>query len=318
MQGHAEVKGFKFHYVLGGDATGFRARKGKLGDRALTLDQDSVPYHHIVDTATRGNRVVLALSQDFQAAGQLARHLVDGHAVVLEPGQPSARMLEMAIDRNCARIEAQQRRAELVAKGEQHLLRTETCPTCGAVVELSGLDPTPYSYCRFCESLFSRDRRRVTSGERYRICEECGMFDRIQEYPEFYFYFLLVVYGFSYKQRFLCDGCAHNLFLKTLFLNLLFILGVPTAVWVKLKSLRGRDPDFGILAKANSLARAGRYQEAAADYGLVLRRQPSHPAVLMNQALGHLAGGDQTGAVPLLKRSLAACNHYVPVLRLLR
>jgi len=318
VQRHADVEEFKFRYVRNGDTLGFRAKQGRLGDKELTLDDDSVSYEQVVDTATRGNRIVMALSRELYIGGKLAEHLVDGSAVVLEPSGVSARVLEMAIDRRCARVAAQRRRAELVAKGQQQLLRTEECPSCGAVVDLSGLAPTLYTYCRFCESLFTRDRARVTSGEQYRICDECGLFDRIQEYPEFYFYFLLIVAGFSYKQRFLCDGCAHKLFLKTLFLNLLFVVGVPVAIWVKLKSLAGRDPTFETLARANSLARAGRYREAGVDYGVLLRGQPNHPAVLMNQALAHLVGGDQNGALGLLKRSLSACNHYAPVLRLLR
>ena len=144
------------------------------------------------------------------------------------------------------------------------------------------------------------------------------MFDRIQKYPEFYFYFFLIIYGFRYKQRFLCDSCAHDLFLKTFGLNLLFLIGVPTAIWVKIKSLTGRDSQFEILAKANSLARGGRYQEAKPHFDIVLRSQSDHPAVLMNQALGHLAAGDQSGAVSVLKKSASACNHYIPVLRMLR
>ena len=50
----------------------------------------------------------------------------------------------------------------------------------------------------------------------------------------------------------------------------------------------------------------------------VLRQIPDHPAVLMNQAVGHILGGDDAGSMAVLERSLAACNHYLPVIRLIQ
>jgi len=314
---HPEVSDFTFRYVDGeGNAQGLSRKKGRLGSDALVLDDEPVPYEQIAETVTRGSRLVLAVP-GFRRIGELGQHVLDGSVIALEPGKPSASELERAIDRRCARIEAQRRRAELVAAGKEDLLRIEECPACGAKVDLSGYEPTVYSYCSYCESVFSRDIARVTDGDRYRVCDECGMFDRIQQYPEFYFYFAVFFYGFSYRQRFLCDGCAHALFQKALLLNLLFLVGVPTALWVKIKSLSGRDPDFALLTRANAHARAGRCREAAVDYAAVLQKQPNHPGVLMSQALGYLIAGDQRQAASVLKRSLKACNHYAPALRLL-
>jgi hypothetical protein len=142
------------------------------------------------------------------------------------------------------------------------------------------------------------------------------MFDHIQPYTEFYFYFFLIVYGFSYKQVHLCHSCANKLFLKALALNLIFILGVPSALWVKIKSTMNRKHDFEGLDKANSLSKEGRSQEASQYYDSVLAKNPNHPAVLMDKALGQLIGGDQSGGVASLERSLRACNHYGPVMRI--
>lgn len=175
MQRTAKVDTFKFHYVLGGSTVGFRATKGRVGEKVLTMGEDHLPFDRIVDTTTRGKRLVVALSPEFQAKGKMAKHVIDGRALVLEPTEPTARALEMAIDRKCAELQAARRRAELEASGQQHLIRTELCPACGAKVDLSGLEPTPYVYCRFCESIFTRDRKRVTSGDRFSVCDECGM-----------------------------------------------------------------------------------------------------------------------------------------------
>ncbi len=143
------------------------------------------------------------------------------------------------------------------------------------------------------------------------------MFDHIRPYTEFYFYFLLLVYGFSYKQVHLCHSCAHKTFLKTLGLNLIFIIGVPSAIWLKVKSMMNRNPQFEGLAKANALAKAGRPMDAEPYFQQVLAQNPRHPAVLMNRAIGQINGGDKNGAVACLQESLRACNHYLPALRML-
>lgn len=318
MRHRSQYDGFRFRYVVDGETLGLRAREGTLDDEALNLAGMLIPYAHIVDTTSRGNRLILEFSQEFYyPEGEFAQCVIDGRLVVMEVRKGTARGVEMAVDRKCADAEAKARRAQLQAQGLHHLVRTEDCPSCGATIDLSGLDPTPYAHCRYCETIFSRDRMHIAAGAEYRICDECGLYDRVQEYPEFYFYFLLVVYGFRYNHPILCDGCAHRLFIKALVRNAIFLVGVPTAIWVKLKSLRARDPEYAGLTRANQLARKGRHRDAAVFYDELLRRLPEHPAILMNQAIGHGVGDDGSGAAALLDRSLAACNHYLPALRLL-
>jgi hypothetical protein len=316
MRATSDITTFDFRYLRGGQVT-FGKRHGAIGPAALTLDDTEIPYERLLETTTRADRLILVLGEGVEPGPRLSKFLEQGRWVAVRPAKLDARQLERAIDRRASSHQAELRRQDLIARGMEHLVRTVTCPVCKATVDLSGLDPTRYTYCPFCESVFGQDSRDVTDGRRYRTCDECGLFDRIQQYPEFYFYFLLVVYGFSYKQRFLCDSCAHRLFLKALAINLIFLLGVPTAVWVKVKSLRGREPSFAALADGNSLARGGRYREAAPLYAQLLKAHPDHPAILMNQALGHLEGGDQAGAAQVLARSVAACNNYLPALQLL-
>lgn len=317
MRATSEITTFDFRYVRGGQAT-FGKRHGAIGPAALTLDDTEIPYERLLDTTTRGERMIIGLGEGVAPGPRLAKFLAEGRWVVIVPLKLDPRQLERAIDRRASSHQAELRRQDLIARGMEHLVRTVTCPVCKATVDLSGLDPARYTYCPFCESVFSQDGRDLTDGRRYRTCDECGLFDRIQEYPEFYFYFLLVVVGFRFKRRFLCDTCAHRLFIKALAINFIFVLGVPTAVWVKIKSLRGREAAFATLAEGNALARRGRYQEAIPLFGQLLGSHPEHPAILMNQALGHLQGGDQAGAARTLSRAAAACNNYLPVLRLLQ
>jgi tetratricopeptide (TPR) repeat protein len=179
---------------------------------------------------------------------------------------------------------------------------------------------TPYVYCRYCETVFAAKKGKeiITRGSTYHECDECGMFGRIRGYTEFYFYFLLVAYGFSYKERYLCDSCAHRMFVKTLLTNLIFILGVPSSIYAKLKSLTGREAGLKKLGRASALSRAGKYQQAAPIYQQIYQKHPEHPGLRMNEGIGHLRGNDVQGAMRCFEQSLKACGNYLPVIRLIR
>ncbi|MEW6496745.1 MAG: hypothetical protein AB1589_30115 [Cyanobacteriota bacterium] len=155
----------------------------------------------------------------------------------------------------------------------------------------------------------------MTKGSTYRLCDECGMFDRVKSYTEFYFYFLLIVYGFYYKRRHVCDNCASAIFWKTFLLNLLFVIGVPSSLWIKIKSMIGRDPYLKQLATANSLSKKGNFQRADKLYNQLSKQYPEHPGLLMNEGLGHLQGKDTAGAVYRFEQALKSCSNYYPVIK---
>jgi tetratricopeptide (TPR) repeat protein len=144
------------------------------------------------------------------------------------------------------------------------------------------------------------------------------MYDRVRGYTVFYFYFLLVVYGYSLKRRFVCDTCAADLAKKALLLNFIFLLGIPSSIYMWIKSAAGRDPYFQDLAKANKLARKGKYQQADEIYDRLFSLYPEHPGLLMNKGLGHLHGGDGSGAAGFLTRSLKACGNYLPTRQIIQ
>ncbi len=87
-------------------------------------------------------------------------------------------------------------------------------------------------------------------------------------------------------------------------------------MWIKAQS--GREPQFQELAKANRLARKGKYQEADEIYGRLFSQFPDHPGLLMNMGLGHMHGKDGNGGMGFLSRSLRACTNYLPSLQLIR
>ena len=142
----------------------------------------------------------------------------------------SAEKLERHVDRYSSKIEAERYKEALIKEGRGSEYRVVECPCCSATVNLSEYPKTSFVYCRFCETVFGEGLQRLKGVEQYRECDECGFHDRVQSYGEFYFYFLLVVYGFSHKRRHMCDACAAALANKLLAINAIFVLGVPNAI----------------------------------------------------------------------------------------
>jgi hypothetical protein len=308
---------FKFRYVSGGQVIGLFSQNGTATVQGLILGEDSLSYHEIVDTTVRDDRLLLVISPGRKWSKKLAKVLIDGKGVAIEVYKVEAADLERHINRNCSRWRAEANRQRLINIGKGDLFYFQVCPECRAIIDLSELDQSLYIYCRFCETVFTQKREIITKGEVYRICNECGMFDRVRGYTEFYFYFLLIAYGFSMKRRHVCDNCADAIFRKTLLLNLIFILGVPSSIYLKLKSLAGREPYLRELAKANALARKGRYMDAVPIFTRLQSKYPKHPGLLMNEGMGYLIGKNYDIAFGKFKQALMACSNYLPVLRLM-
>jgi tetratricopeptide (TPR) repeat protein len=314
----AADKSFKFRYVIGGQPSGFLSQAGKATGQELLLGEESLSYDEIVDTTVRDDRLLLAISPKGNLGKKLSKAMINGNLVAREVYKVEALNLERHIDRICSRRKAETNRQRLIDAGKGELFRFAVCPECHAIIDLSELGESRYTYCRFCETIFTRSKEISTKGSVYRICNECGMFDRVRGYTEFYFYFLLVAYGFSMKRRYVCDNCADSIFRKTLLLNLIFLLGVPSSIYLKLKSLTGREPFLRELAKANALARKGRYKEAAPIFTKLQSKYPEHPGLLLDEGMGYLAGKNYSSAVAQFKRALMSCNNYLPVLQLMQ
>ena len=250
-----------------------------------------------------------------QIAGEAGGFLTDS-VLVIEPERIGAERVEAEIDRHVSRHMLAARRSAAAAEGKEHLIRASTCPTCAAEIDLTDFDSGSYVFCPFCSSVFLGHNSQ-TLGREYRGCDECGYFGRVQEYPEFYFYFLLIVYGFRYNKRYLCTSCANGLFWKALLLNSIFVIGVPTAVWVKIKSVLGRDPGMADLRRATELAKKGRVRDAAPLFQTVLQHHPDHPGVLLNEGLGWFIAGDEASGSQRFSQALRSCPNYVPLMRLI-
>ncbi|NEQ38822.1 MAG: hypothetical protein F6K40_22135 [Okeania sp. SIO3I5] len=310
---------FKLKYVDNhGTAQGLFAQKGFANEEAIILGKERLIYEDIANSTTRDNRLILAISPTASLSKKVSNQLINEAALVLEIHQINALDLKRFIDRINSKKQAEITKQQFIEAAEGHLFYTVNCPECGATINLSRLNKTSYTYCRFCETIFQQNQDLMTKGSKYRTCDECQMFDRVQGYTEFYFYFLLIIYGYSFKRRYLCDNCADKVFWKTLLINFLFIVGIIPSIWIKIKSLMNRDSELEELAKANALARIGNYQQADVIYSQLYNHYPNHPGLLMNEGLGHLFGNDGLGGAERFKRSLGYCSNYYPVINLIQ
>ena len=309
---------FKFRYVQNGQPRGFGASKANASDRALNLNGEEISYGNIFDTSTRDNRLVLLLAPSTPLGLKSKKWLQENRYLIIDVSKIPALDLKKHIDLFSSTIHAQNRRQRLAAEGKENLFRAVTCPHCKATVDLSDFENSSYTFCRFCGSIFNTSQQVLSNGDVYQVCDECNMYDRVRGYSVFTFYFLLVVYGWSLKRRFVCDNCAVKLAQRTLLINLIFLLGVPSAIYMWVKALTGRDPKFQELAKANKLARSGKYKEADEIYDRLFAQLPEHPGLLMNKGLGHLHGKDGSNGMGFLGRSLRSCANYLPSIQLIR
>ena len=307
---------FKFRFLKNGQAAGFTAWKGTATAEALTLGDDEIAYSRIVDRAVSDDRLVLGISDAGSLTEGTAKFLLPGGLLPLVVYGPIGPLLEI-IDRQSSQAQCEEHRRQLAAAGNESQFHAVDCPQCGATIDLSELPETRYVHCRYCDSIFEEAGELVTSVKDYRLCEGCHMFGRVRGYTEFYFYFLVFVYGYSSSRKHVCDGCAHGLFVKTLLANFLFVLGVPSAVAIKVRSLSGRDPRLKKLSDANQLALAGRFDQSTPLYREMHQAMQGHPGLLYNEAMGYFQSNRTEEGIKMLNGALQTCGNYGPVLRVL-
>lgn len=317
MAAELKITPFKFKFISNNQASGIFAKKGSIDGNGVMLDRDVISYDSIAAVQTIDNRMVLVLT-DIRGLGDKAiKFLINGNVLPIEVYKAQAPDLKRLLNRVISRKDADRVREQLTSAGKASLFTTVNCPHCQSTIDQSERERTRYIYCQYCEAIFQPGQAAAPNGVNYKICGDCGMYDRVAGYTEFYFYFLLVVYGFSYKRRHVCDNCANSIFWKTLLANLIFVLGVPASLYVKIRSSIGRAANLQELPAANALALKGRYQEASIIYSRLHQYHPEHPGLLMNQGIGHLAAKDLAGGLSCFKRALKSCNNYLPAMEII-
>ena len=140
---------------------GLLGGRGRLDEQSLILGDEVIPLERIV----KGYRIPeVLLVEEVTPTGIQERPLqiVRGH------GPNLLRELNIRVSVRCAEAH----RRELAVVGAEGRLRTETCPCCGATVNLTDFPPSPQIYCGYCDSVCTMDgqaprmSRRTTSAGR--------------------------------------------------------------------------------------------------------------------------------------------------------
>ena len=307
---------FKFHWLNEqGSQTTMFAKKGSFDGDTLILEKTEIPAVAIANSIVRENRMVISVMTGDEA--NPVAHLLF---------QPASKKVtdELKAQLDVARsgVWARHHREQLEKKGLGHTYRDEECPICQATIVLTDMKESPQLYCHFCDSLITIDssEQPVKKEESFKICEECGMYSRPQKFTIFYFYFLLVVYGWWSKATWRCPACMRGEAWKMFFGNLLFVLGVPVAVVQLYRSYTGDaiGGTFKGLDTGNIRAKNGNVSGALEQYRQILDRVPYSAGVKYNLGMALLLQGDHERAAQTFELALEDCSNYVPAAGQLR
>lgn len=305
---------FKFYWLDDqGNQSGFLRSKGRFDGETLHLDDSPIPVVIITDVQYRENRVLLS------AIGEDGQPLFIGIQV---SGGASAKELKAAVDVARSAGWAKFHQEDLEQEGRADAYRDDVCPNCGATIILTDMEHTPQLYCQFCDSLMTAGRpEEVPPGERdLRLCEECGMFSMPRKFSIFYFWCLLVVYGWRHGSTYRCPACMRGDAWKMLFGNLIFLIGVPNAIIQLARSYGGgiKGGPFDGLDDANIRARDGDLLEALKVYREILERVPCSAGLKYNVGTALLRQGDLERAAESFRLALDDCSNYAPAYGALR
>lgn len=304
---------FKFHWLDDkGNQVGMRRKAGSFDGATLKLDETAIPIGAILDVFVRENKMVLSAAKADGAATAL---FMPSSAAVAES-------LKKSIDIARSHVWAERHRDELVAKNRGQAFRSAACPHCGAVSILTGMPSTPQVYCQFCQTLSTSggSAEPVAGEQHFRLCEQCGMYSKPRKFTIFYFYFLLVVYGFWSKSTWRCPGCMRGEAWKMFFGNLVFVLGAPVAIVQLFRAYGFTDISgpFKGLDRANLLARKGDFLRALEQYREIQSRAPNCAGLNYNLGLALLTQGEKQQAAEAFAVALADCANYTPAYQLLK
>jgi hypothetical protein len=305
-------------------------KNGQFDGKTLTLGKLSLSADQIIGTGCKGEYVqFLFLDAEVEESAaekkKAKKKPVDEFdqplaAEVTPPPQPQLVLRQGLIA--SSRLTAEANKARWKEQGHPEVYRDQVCPACDSVNFLSNMPESPQLFCTYCDRLttISPTAEPPAVERELKICEHCGLFSRPQKFTLFYFYFLLVVYGFYWKERECCRNCLRAPAWRMLLTNLLFILGVPWALSQLLRSyLSGKGlKEYRELDRGNLLASKGRPAGALIEYQKILDRVGHSAGVKYNLGLSLIQQSEDRHAILALEASLLDCSNYSPAYEALR
>ncbi len=298
---------FKFRFLDdNGREAGFLSKRGSFDGTNLELGKETVPIIAVLRADKRFDRILLTL---------LAEDGAVSHAAFAVKTKNLHELLT-ALNRETSARWAVLRQEQLDKEGGGEKLRFRLCPYCEATVDLTNFGETPQIYCNFCDTIATVQGTPPKHEPAHALCDDCGYFSRPREFSTFYFYFLLVIYGWRQGKRYVCPGCMRGEAWKMLFLNLPFLLGVPFALIqlfrVYFSDRIGWKSSFAGLDAANVKARKGKWEPAIRSYVEICRSVSDYSGIRYNAGLALLAKGDAVAAATQFENALALCCNHAP------
>lgn len=303
---------FKFKFIDdAGNEAGFLAKKGSFDGETLTLGKDELPVAVVLRAQRRFNRLVLEILQgEGGETGALAFAITKGRIDDLLS----------ALNRSSSATWATIRSEALRKEGRGGAYRSAPCPYCASVVDLTDREPTPQLHCEYCDSVATLAEPRPAGEADMRPCDECGFYAKPRLFTTFYFYFLLVVYGYRSQKRYMCHSCMRGEAWKMVGVNMFFILGLPFSLVQLVRAYRGGvigSKDFAGLDDANAAAKAGKVERAAQGYEGILQRVDHAAGVRFNLGLANANAARWQEAATHFELALRSCGNYAPAFRAL-
>jgi tetratricopeptide (TPR) repeat protein len=300
---------FKYHPLDDkGQATGFLSTKGSFDGEFLTLGKEKLPAQAIMKCICVGSRLVVILAGKEEPI-----------SVPMLITRGSASVLNQKFNQIASVYQTQAHQELLDKAGKGHTFYAQPCPCCQCMIDLTGWPATPQVHCPFCSHILTLENPPADE-KRYQLCSSCGLYSEPKQFTIAYFYFLFIVYGYSYKRVHMCNACARSEAWKMLGGNLLFIILVPMAIVQLIRAYRGgsaRSVTFQGLDRANAFQTARQYDRATAEYEKIEQRLPNHAGVLFNHGLALQRSTRAKDAVVVYERALAACANFPPAARAL-
>lgn len=300
----SETVSFKFHFVDdNGNKQGFLAKKGSFDGEVLSLDGSDIPVAAIGKALRRFDRIMMTVATGEGQTG----------TVVMVVSGAVGKKLHVLINGAASKRRVEARKEELMAEGKGDRFRSEVCPNCLAYIDLSGFEATPQLYCDYCDSLVMLDESGPKDAASYQLCDNCGYYSQPKVFTLFYFYFLLVVYGWRSQKVHYCNACMRSKAWKMFFANLIFILGVPVAVVQLCRAYFGgsaRSAAFKGLDRANALSSSGKVDKAAVIYQQIAERVGPAAGIHYSHGLALARANRLSEAIGPLEQSLADCGNY--------
>ena len=305
---------FTFHLLNEhGQNKGFFSKWGRFDGSTLKLGKATYSSDQIARIEQRGHRMALVA---YTGEGPTVINVGLG-------SRRQAEELKAALDVLRSRAIADQSLRKMEAEGRAHDHREGGCPECGAIMVLSGLVESPQLYCEYCHRLTTiRSHSEIPPNENaFRICDECDLFSQPKKFKVLYAWFLIFIYGIRIEEKWCCHACMRRESWKMLFGNLIFLIGVPYAIYALIRAYANDvigSSAFRGLDAGNIKAMKGDIDGALAHYQSILERVPHSAGVKYNLGQGLLKQEDFAHAASAFEAALQDCSNYIPAVGALR